>query len=74
MNKIIFFEKNNIDKESRKRITLQLRAYDENGEYHKIIGNATLHFKGLDIKKAFEILKNSLFNSKHLSEYFEVED
>jgi hypothetical protein len=83
MKKITFYEKNLSKEECReyrlyekKRITIQLRKYNDEGVYDKSsdLKNATIHIKGIkDMNKVFEIIKNALMNSKYLNDHFEIE-
>lgn len=70
--------KNGIDnlRVAKNRITIQLRNYNNNGNYalnSTDKGNATIHFKGIDLNKAYEIIKNALCKSPELNEYIELE-
>ena len=59
------------------RITLQLRVYDEDGKYvtgdEYEGGNETIWLVGFDIGRAIEVVKSALLNSRHISDFFEVE-
>ena len=62
---------------SRRRVTVQLRQYDDLGEYEKGEepgrGNETIWIKGYTLDEVYEIIKGALMNDRHLNTYFEVE-
>jgi len=78
MKKIIFksFDKRRMDV-GKERITIQLRAYDKDGNYmdnDNSKNNQTIHIKDCDIYHAYEIVKSALMNSGHISKDFDIEE
>jgi len=62
---------------SKERVTIQLRAYGKNGAYDKredSKANATIHIKGMSVSQVNEILKSLVLNSRHIDDYFKVEE
>ena len=80
MSKIIFtpaVKKEEEKSEGRSRITIQLRAYDAEGNYDRTLegkSNQTIHIKDTSLSKAYELLKSSIFNSNVFSKDFEIEE